>query len=358
MTLAAWLHDWDPFLWRISGDFGLRWYGLSYVAGFVIALMALRFLARRDATLIPAGRATDAILYGALGAFVGGRLGYAVFYQPSLLWSFSADAPFWGMLALGQGGMASHGGMIGVALAAWFVSRGFKGDAGDRVGRAPVLHVFDVFALAAPFGLMLGRMANFVNGELLGRVVAQPGATAPWWAVRFPQELRSGERQGVVLSSDQEAELLGLVDRYRLPSEPIEAGIEGLIAAVQSGSAEAAAAIEPLLSARHPSQLYQAAAEGLIVAAALWLIARKARKPGVIAACFLIVYGLLRIATELVRLPDAHLGVPRPLGLSRGQWLSVAMVVIGGGLLVWRRLVPAEPLGGWARSGGEPVSVR
>lgn len=348
MTLAAWLHDLNPFILRIAGDFGIRWYGLSYVLGFVIAFLAIRWLGKRGATAIPPERAMDAVIYGALGAFIGGRVGYALFYQPSLLVDFGPSFPFWGMLALNRGGMASHGGMVGVAVAGWIVARGFKNDDGSRTGTCPTLHVFDTFALAAPFGLFLGRLANFVNGELLGRVVAQPGENAPWWAVRFPQELRPDEGQGVEYTPTQMLELNRLVSDNQLPDQPFEVGIENVIAAVQSGSVEVVQRIEPLLSARHPSQIYQAVAEGLVVAAVVWLVAGKARAPGVISACFLLTYGALRIVTEFVRLPDAHLDVQRPLGLSRGQWLSAAMIAAGAVLLLWRARSKSSLMGGWA----------
>ncbi|MEL7482990.1 MAG: prolipoprotein diacylglyceryl transferase family protein, partial [Planctomycetota bacterium] len=104
-----------------------------------------------------------------------------------------------------------------------------------------------------------------------------------------------------------------------------------------------------LLSARHPSQIYQAIAEGVVVGLVLWFVARKPRVPGVLAACFLLTYGVLRIATELVRLPDGNLAVQRIMGLSRGQWLSAGMVAIGVVVLVWRLRSKAEKLGGWAR---------
>ncbi|MEL6797359.1 MAG: prolipoprotein diacylglyceryl transferase [Planctomycetota bacterium] len=358
MTIAAWLHDLNPFVVRIAGDFGIRWYGLSYVLGFAIAYFAIRFLARRGATLLPADRAMDVVLYGALGAFVGGRVGYAVVYQPSLLVEFTPSFPFWGMLALNRGGMASHGGMVGVLVAGWIVSRGFKAEDGSRIGASPMLHVLDVFALAAPFGLFLGRVANFVNGELLGRVVAQPGESAPWWAVRFPQELRPEEAQGIEYTPTQLLEIDLLVGEQMLPGQDYELGIENLIIAVQSGAADIAQRVEPLLSARHPSQLYQAVAEGVVVAAVVWFIARKRRTPGVISAAFLLTYGLLRIATEFVRLPDPQLAVQRPLGLSRGQWLSVVMVALGLVLAVLCKRRGAKPIGGWAERGdkNEPAS--
>ncbi|HED52720.1 MAG TPA: prolipoprotein diacylglyceryl transferase [Phycisphaerales bacterium] len=350
VTLAAWLHDIDPFLIRFSGDFGLRWYGLSYAAGFVLAWLALRFLAGRGAVLIPKDRLSDAIIYAALGAVVGGRLGYVLFYQPSLLWTITDAFPFWGVLSLNHGGMASHGGMIGVAIAAFLVSRGFKDEQGVRSEPVPLLHVFDLYALVAPFGLMLGRIANFINGELLGKVVAKPGEEAPWWAVRFPQEIGSGHDLGL-RTPEQERQLTALLDTYRLPDQPAGAGLQHIIENIQSGSTEAARQLEPLLSARVPSQLIQAIAEGVVLGLVLWIIAHKPRQPGVISAWFLICYGVLRIATEFVRLPDP--GISGLFGLSRGQTLSSIMILLGIALLagVVRRSAPK--VGGWGR--GSPV---
>ena len=345
LTLAAWLHDIDPFLIRFSGDFGLRWYGLSYAAGFALAWLALRFLAKRGAVLIPKDRLSDAIIYAALGAVRGGRLGYVLFYQPSLLWTLTDALPFWGVLSLNHGGMSSHGGMIGVAIAAIMVSRGFKDDKGIRSEPVPLLHVFDLYALVAPFGLMLGRIANFINGELLGKVVAKPGEPAPWWAVRFPQEIGSGHDLGL-RSPEQELRLSQLLDTYRLPDQPRGVGLEHIIHKIQTGSTEAATQLEPLLSARVPSQLLQAFAEGIVLGLVLWLIARRPHRPGVIAAWFLICYGIMRIATEFVRLPDP--GVSGFLGLSRGQTLSSIMILLGVALLVLVKKHGSPKVGGWA----------
>ncbi len=344
-TIAAWLHDIDPFAIRISGGFGIRWYGLSYALGFYLGWVALRFLQKRGAALIPRERVTDAIIYAAFGAVVGGRLGYVLFYQPSLLWMFESSPPFWGVFMLNHGGMASHGGMIGVIIAGYLVSRGFKNEQGQRVGAVSPLHVFDLYALIAPFGLFLGRLANFVNGELLGKIVAQPGEDAPWWAVRFPQEIYSGHDIGLRTQA-QEVQLESLIDNYRLPDQPPTTGLEMLIEKVQSGSAEAAQQIEPLISARHPSQLYQALAEGVVLGLILWIVARKPHRPGVIMALFLICYGVMRIATEFVRLPDP--GISGLAGLSRGQLLSIGMIVVGAVILLWTRSRNASPVGGWA----------
>lgn len=348
--LPAWLHDLDPFALRLGGDIGLRWYGLSYLAGFAAGLVLLKFLARRGAVRIASERAIDVIITLAIAAMVGGRLGYVLFYQPSLLWTFESSLPFWSVLALNQGGMASHGGMIGVAIAAWLVARGPKDEQGNRPSRIGPLEATDAIAMVAPAGLMFGRLANFINGELLGKVVAAPGQDAPWWAVRFPQE-HLGDH-APQLEPQQEVQLVRLVSEVDPAAASFAEGYETVLARLQAGSVEVAQRLEPLVSARHPSQLYQAAAEGLAVGLVCWFVARKPRTPGAVSAAFLMTYGILRIVTELYRLPDAHLTVQQFLGLSRGQWLSTAMVLIGVGILVWtKRVSTAQPHLGWASRG-------
>ncbi|MBL8746244.1 MAG: prolipoprotein diacylglyceryl transferase [Phycisphaerae bacterium] len=338
LTLAAWMHDWDPFAIRVTETFGVRWYGLAYVAGFIAAWAILRALARRALVLITQQQVADLIFAVVLGTLVGGRLGYCLVYRPALFADFRPGFPFWGVLALTEGGMASHGGMIGITLAAlWFA----------RKHRLPGLHVMDCLALVAPVGIFFGRIANFVNGELLGRIVARPGEPAPWWAVKFPQELTEGHAPA--LDTDQSLRLAELASKVMKPGDDDWTALHRLVEAVQSGDAGIARDLEPLISARHPSQLYQAVAEGVVVGVALWIVFARPRRPGVISAMFFIVYGLGRIATEFIRLPDAHLAVQRYAGLSRGQWLSALMVVAGVAILLWisgRSKQP--PLGGWA----------
>jgi phosphatidylglycerol:prolipoprotein diacylglycerol transferase len=356
-TLAdAWLQDLSPFALRFTETLGVRWYGLAYAMGFLLGYLALRRLAQLRLVLIPPHRCGDAMLAIIVGVVVGGRLGYVFFYEPSLLWDFSGAAPWWGVLAVQRGGMASHGGIIGVIIAAWRVSRGWKLPDGSIEGRCPPMHAMDVVAALAPIGLFLGRLANFVNGELLGRVVARPGEPAPGWAVKFPQEVTSGHES--FRTEAQEHALDELVRRQMLPDEPWTHAYERIVDTIQGGGAEGkrlAAELGPLLSARYPSQLLQAAAEGLVLGVALWLIWAKPRKPGVVGAWFLIIYGVLRVLTEFVRLPDAHLQMQRVLGLSRGQWLSVLMVLVGVVALALIRRSNAARIGGWAKR--PPVST-
>jgi len=263
MLLAAWLHTLSPFVLRISDTFGVRWYGLAYLAGFLAAYLCLRAMARRGLALIPEERLPDAMMWLIGGALVGGRLGYVLVYDRSQMTTFTGSFPFWGVLAIHHGGMASHGGMVGVIVAAWRISRGWKTEMGTVVGRCPVPHVMDLAALVCPFGLFFGRIANFVNGELLGRIVTPPGVEGPWWTVQFPQELTSGHAPA--LNPAQHAELMSLASQYMQPGTAPSKNY--LLEQVIEHASANAAMLKPLLSSREPSQLLQAAAEGVVVGA-------------------------------------------------------------------------------------------
>jgi phosphatidylglycerol:prolipoprotein diacylglycerol transferase len=339
MTLAAWFHQLDPIAVHL-GPLAVRWYGLAYLAGFVVAYLTMRALAKRGLASIPFDRVDSAMLWLIGGTLVGGRLGYALFYDRSLFVTWLDHAPWWGLLAINEGGMASHGGMVGLALAAWKVSGGFKDEQGRIIGRAPFLHTLDVVALVSPAGIFFGRIANFINGELLGEIVTKPGIEGPWWAVQFPQELdlKPGELQQ---TTEQWTKIDALAEVVA-PGRPA-VGLHKLAHEGWNYTAQ----LKPLISSRHPSQIYQAVAEGLVVGAIMWIVWARPRKPGIVAACFLIVYGFLRIATELIRLPDAQLEVKRILGLSRGQWLSVGMIVVGAWLIAYVVQRSGEKMGGW-----------
>lgn len=332
--LAAWFHDLDPFIVRISGDIGIRWYGASYVAGFFIAYLLLRLLARRRWLAIPEERVADAMMWLVGGVIVGGRLGYMLVYDPALLTMFDSSFPFWGGFAITKGGMASHGGIVGVTIAAIRVSRGWRTPDGQIVGRCSVWHVFDAAALVCTPGLGLGRLANFINGELLGRIHSPPGTPGPWWTVQFPRELTD---RPAPLTPEQQAQLMDLVHRA--------SGLDGRrgLAWLVDHAGRFETELRPLLSSRHPSQLYQMAADGPILGGLLWLMwwlgphRSGRRRDGLIGPVFLIGYGVLRVITEIWRLPDAQFGdAGRVYGLSRGQWLSVAMALVGVILLVIR----------------------
>lgn len=343
MILASWLHTISPFIWRITENFGIRWYGAAYLAGFAIAYLILMRLAKRELIAVPRACVADAMMWLIGGALIGGRIGYVLFYDQMALWTFTGDPPWWGVLAIQRGGMASHGGMIGIVIGAWRISRGWRLETGEVVGRCSMLHVMDLAGLVAPFGIFLGRVANFINGELLGRVVTPPGVEGPWWTVQFPQELLSGHAPK--LSAEQEYSLVGLARRY---AEAGDAGItrrafERLI----ENAGKHASELKPLLASREPSQLFQAVGEGVVVGLAVWVVWAKARRPGVVAGVFLMTYGVMRIVTEFSRLPDAQFAMQRLWGLSRGQWLSVGMLVAGAGVMYTARRMKRDRIGGW-----------
>lgn len=336
LTLGAWTHDLSPYVWRISGDFGIRWYGISYLAGFIAGYLMLKLMARKGWVRVPTAAVMDFILAAVLGTIIGGRLGYVLIYRLELLWEFRPTLPWWGVLDVAHGGMASHGGMIGMIIACVIFSRklvraGFKD--------ATPLHLMDCLCLICPPGLFFGRIANFINGELLGATVADPGKPSPWWSVRFPQELRD-EPLRYPHTQEQQDAISALVDSAG-------GSLDAVIDRIQHGDTTLRDSLGQYLYARHPSQIYQAIAEGIVLLLVLWWVWRKPRKPGVMVATFFITYGIGRIATEHWRLPDTHLAVQRWLGLSRGQWLSVVMVVAGCILLGVLRKSAAKPLGGW-----------
>ena len=325
LTLAqSYLHTLDPNAIEFSDSFGIKWYGLSYLTGFVVGWCILRWLASTGRILLTVPQVTDFITYTVGGVLVGGRLGYCLFYDPSLLIDFSGTFPFWGVLAIHQGGMASHGGILGVILAMCLFARNRQ---------LPVLHLIDITAFIAPPGLFFGRLANFVNGELWGKPLSPALQEAPpWWSVKYPEEIHTLPLDTVE----------GLVPHL---ANPLATNLHHqVVIETYAGNPVLAEHLEPLLTARWPSQLFQAFSDGpilLLVLVVVWLVPRK---PGVIAGSFLIAYGILRIVTEVVREPDD--GVALTLGLSRGQLLSVLMLLAGAGFLLISTKFGGKRVGG------------
>lgn len=300
----------DPVAVDLPGPVDVRWYGLMYLVGFACAYVVLRRLARTGHLRLPPEAVGDLLGVLALGVFVGGRLGYVVLYDLA----DTLRTP-WRILVVWEGGLSFHGGLLGVAVAAaWFARR----------RRIPLLHLGDALALAVPFGIFAVRLANFVNGELYGRLADRD---VPW-AVRFPTDPVALPLLG--------AEGLSLRER--------EARIQ---AAYESGLWDAVRSQVPL---RHPSQLYEAFAEGLLLGALLWGVFRwiegRSRRAaaGLYAGLFLVVYAAARFAVEFFRQPDAQFRGPGdPLGtvlgpLTMGQTLSSLMLLAGVGILshAWR----------------------
>jgi len=257
----------DPIAFSV-GPLAVRWYGLMYLIGFVLFVVLGRHRARQNMLTGWRPRDIDDMLYyGVFGVILGGRLGYVLFYKPLYYLQHPLE-----VFALWQGGMSFHGGFLGVIFAMWLFARG---------RRKRWLDVTDFIAPLVPLGLAAGRLGNFINGELWGRVTQGP------WGMVFPQ-----------------------------------------------------AGPEP----RHMSQLYQFGLEGLLLFAVLWLYTKRRRPTGATSGLFLVGYGGCRFVAEFAREPDAFLG-PLALGLSMGQWLSLPMIVAGVGLMIWayRRADRSEP---------------
>lgn len=322
--LAATLHQLSPFAFEIAPGIGVRWYGLSYVIGFLLAFLLLKLLVRRCITTLKLNEIADLIFQLAVGVVIGGRLGYVFFYDPALLWTFSKQLPYWNALAINQGGMASHGGMIGAVVAAGWYAYRHKHHWG---------HLLDMAALATPIGLGMGRIANFVNGELYGR----PCAPDFSWAVQFPSEMHAWSQ--VQINTFHQLTGLRLFD---------DVGYAQVMQLLYQGDAKIITALQRLLTPRHPSQLYQAFAEGVILTAVLLAVAYKPRKPWWIGGTFLFTYAVLRVITEQFREPDAHLGY-QLFNLTRGQWLSLGLAAGGVLLFIMACKTNAPAMGGWGR---------
>lgn len=343
MTLVlaeAYLHRLDPFAipfpsgWPLGG---IRWYGLAYLAGFIIAWLIIRGLARSHRTPLPERSVGDLMVYFLIGVLVGGRLGYCLFYDQSLFVKFMPRFPFWGLLAINEGGMASHGGVVGVALACWLF--GLR----HHLSR---LHLLDLAAFTCPPGLFLGRLANFVNAELWGRALpASMQDDPPWWSITYVQELA------------QHAEL-----RDALSAALAEVGVSGddwnfaverLVEAAREGNVTVIETVRPLLTAYYPSQFIQAITDGPVLMALLVAVWWGPRKPGVVASWFLIGYAVMRLLSERVRQPDAGVAMlSTPIAdLSRGQVLSLLMLAAGVLCLVCSVRREVEPIGGLGKRG-------
>jgi phosphatidylglycerol:prolipoprotein diacylglycerol transferase len=341
------LHDFSPYLLQFGGNFGLRWYGFSYLLGFIFSFLIIFWLTKRQRAGLNPNHVVDFVTWGAVGVLIGGRLGFCVFYSPDLFISFRSDFPFWGVLAINEGGMASHGGILGLVVASWMFAWRH---------RINPLYLFDLIAVAGPIGIFLGRTANFINGELVGR----PAPESFKWAVKFPQDILywPSEEFAKLSSLSQVAEKipglssqqwLGWLDQYRgsaAARSGIDQGLRQIIEAVQAGNMAVQEALSPLLTPRYPSQLFAAALEGLLIFLILFFLWYKARRPGVIGASFVLLYACNRIIVEFFRMPDFQIGY-QWLGFTRGQWLSVIMGFVGIVLLfMWSRR-DSLPIPGW-----------
>lgn len=245
----------DPVIVRI-GPLALRWYGLMYLLGFAGSFLLVRFRLNKERKVLPDEQVEDVYFYLILGLIVGARVGYMFFYNlPETIYDPISILYVW------QGGMSFHGGLIGTVLAGIIYCRS-RGISAMALG--------DILVITAPIGLGFGRLGNFINGELWGRVTDLP------WGMVFP-----------------------------------------------------GAGPEP----RHPSQLYELALEGFLLFAVLWFARKRLTKPGQMTALFLILYGILRSSVEFFRQPDPQLGYIFGF-ITMGQILSCLMILTGLYILI------------------------
>ncbi|HAJ21597.1 MAG TPA: prolipoprotein diacylglyceryl transferase [Rhodospirillaceae bacterium] len=265
MEQSVWIHDLDPVIFSI-GPFDLRWYALAYIVGLVVGWRWGMRLAAKSPQAIQPDHVDRFLNWAVIGVIVGGRLGVVLFYHPA---AYFAD-PIQ-ILMVWKGGMSFHGGVLGVLVAMLIFA---------RMNKIPLFSLTDIVCTVAPFGIMLGRIANFINGEHWGRVTDVP------WAIAFPH---SGD-----------------------------------------------------LLPRHPSQLYECAMEGVLLLTILIIVQRRFNglaRPGLQSGVFLIGYACARMAGEIFREPEILMQT-LPFGTTWGQWLSLPML-LGGAYLVYRALQQA-----------------
>jgi phosphatidylglycerol:prolipoprotein diacylglycerol transferase len=309
---AYWVHSLDPFAVQFGGGFGVRWYGLAYLAAFAAAFLIYRHLAQRGFSVIPADRVADFITGCAVfGVLVGGRLGYMLFYDFDGLIRNPLT-----LLRVWEGGMSAHGGILGVVLyTLWYAWR--HGVNWPGLG--------DNLVVGAPLGLFFGRLANFINGELYGRPASVP------WAVKFPHEVHElplAVQREVVASAEQ------------FSGGPM--GLDQVVEAAQSSPAWREI-LGTYLVPRHPSQLYEAGLEGIVLFLILYVLVNyrdALRKPGLTIAAFWIGYGVFRIIVEVFFRDSDQLVLGG--ALTMGTVLSLLMFVFGG-FFLWYSLYRKGP---------------
>jgi phosphatidylglycerol:prolipoprotein diacylglycerol transferase len=291
------VHDWGPWIFHISGNIGLRWYGTAYLAGIILGYLLIRRWWQQKRFPLAPKEIADAAMFLALGMIIGGRLAYCLFYYTTWSGPIVVDAPPFAFLKdptylfrLWEGGMASHGGIVGMFAGAWLYCwrKGVK-----------IWILGDAVAAVAGIGVAFGRLANYINGELYGRV------TDVSWGVKFPDSIRPPPPD---IARYSEA-------WYRY--------------------------VDTYAPARHPSQLYAMVLEGIMVAAVALIVHRLHRRPGLTIGATITTYAIGRFIGEFWREPDP--GYDLLLALSKGQWLTMPLFALGLGFLIFGIMRKPQP---------------
>lgn len=308
------VHNLDPIALPIYGNVALRWYGLAYLFGFLGGFLLLRHLARRGLWVLKPEQTADFIAAAALfGVFLGGRVGYVLFYHlPTVGWGGLWADPLL-VFRVWEGGMASHGGILGLVIFTWFYARKHQ---------VSWTGLGDGLCVVAPLGLFFGRTANFINGELYGRV-----AQGVPWAMKFPLSLTS-----------QPEEIQGAAWQACMRVDPKLADAKGLSDLIASArdNPEVSKALGEYLEPRHPSQIYEGMLEGALLFTILWVVRVRCPKApnGLLTGLFFALYAIFRIIGEHFREPDAAM-----VGfLTKGQFFSLFMFIFAACFLTyaWR----------------------
>jgi phosphatidylglycerol---prolipoprotein diacylglyceryl transferase len=358
-VFATYVHQLDPVIFHLTERFPLRWYGLAYLAGFLAGYLLLKRLAERKLWVLAPDKTADFIAAVALlGVFLGGRLGYVFFYlnggvvkakewvgTTASAWEylkfwdlFEFNMNWWQTIAadplvivrVWEGGMASHGGILGVAVFTYFYARKHK---------VSWTGLGDGISVVAPIGLLCGRIANFINGELYGRV-----ANGVAWAVKFPDTFMNPKLPESARFSDAMSAAINADDSFleSLGDVPADLQLDGneqfffhkLVEANRESDA-VTNAIAPYLEPRHPSQIYEGLLEGALLFAILWIVRVKfPRAPhGLLTGLFFGLYATFRIIAEQYREPDAAWVIQDVL--TQGQFLSLFMYLFSAAFLIF-----------------------
>ena len=342
-VLATYVHNIDPVIFSITDALKLRWYGLAYLLAFVVGFLLLKKLGDKKLWVLPGDKASDFITFAAIfGVFLGGRIGNVIFYQ----WDEFVDDPLM-LFRVWEGGMASHGGILGLMIFTLVYSYNKK---------VSWTGLGDALCVVAPLGIMFGRLANFINGELYGRIDKTYG-----WAMKFPNTLFDSTapeyeklNAAANLAEQHDQEYATYLNELRTVqnSAPGTAEYEQYVKLVNQQSAKlnesirdnevVRDAIGNLLEPRYPSQLFQAAGEGLGLFLILFITRMSFRRipHGVLTGMFFVFYAIFRITMENFRQQEtddvAFLGID----FTMGQFLSLFMIVIGLGFIIQAYMRP------------------